>query len=68
LANIRINGLSSNIFSSLTESLDYYLSAVSAGQITDIPPSSPGNVILRVGQAFSSTKLIVLKGLRVILS
>jgi len=37
----------------------YYLSAASAGAITTTPPSSAGHYITRVGEAASSTELIV---------
>lgn len=67
-ANIRILGISLPIFSGLTENADYYLSDFVAGQLTTTPPSSPGSVVFRVGQAFSSSELIVVKGIRIVLT
>lgn len=67
-ANIRILGISLPIFSGLTENADYYLSDSVAGQLTTTPPSSPGSVVFRVGQAFSSSELIVVKGIRIVLT
>jgi hypothetical protein len=64
LANVRILGLSSSIFTGLSENEDYYLSSTIAGELTTTPPTAPGSVVIRVGQAFSGTELIVLKGVR----
>lgn len=65
-ANIRILGLSSSIFTGLTENADYYLSDTVAGELTLTAPTASGSVVIRVGQAFSATELIVLKGIRIV--
>lgn len=37
----------------------YYLSATSAGSITDVPPSASGHFVTRVGESASSSQLII---------
>ncbi len=65
--NIRVSGVTDgNIFSGLDETKEYFLSDSVGGQITSIPPSASSHVLLRIGQPFSSTKMLVLKGTRVI--
>jgi hypothetical protein len=68
IASIRIGGLTSEIYTNLEENKDYYLSDSNPGKLTTIPPSNSGSIILRVGQAFSLTKLIVSKGLSLVLA
>lgn len=63
---VRINGVSSSIFSGLDETLEYYLSDVTAGAITDEAPTASGHVVIKLGQPFDSQRLIVLKGSRII--
>jgi len=68
VARIRIGGLTSEIYEGLEENKDYYLSDSNPGKLTTTPPSNSESVILRVGQAFSSTRLIVSKGLSLVLA
>jgi len=65
-ADIRVLGKSGSIFTGLTENIDYYLSDIIPGALTTTVPTASGSVVLRIGQAFSATELIVLKGLRLV--
>ncbi len=56
-----------NNFSSLSPGKTYYLSTIS-GEITDIAPSTPGNIVQKVGKALSTTKLIFSPGRSIELS
>jgi hypothetical protein len=48
-------------FSGLTPGARYYLSAASAGAITDVAPSGSGEVVFQVGIAKSATELLIQK-------
>lgn len=62
---IRFLGLTvDSIFVGLDEESEYYLSEITPGLITKIPPVAPGSVIVKVGQPFSPTQFLVLKGTR----
>lgn len=65
VCHIRVLGVSPAIYSGLDETKEYFLSDTVAGQITTTAPSTSGHIILRVGQPFSGTKLLVLKGIRI---
>ena len=65
LCNIRVLGVSPGIFSGLDETKEYFLSDTVDGEITTTVPTASGHIILRVGQPFSGTKLLVLKGVRI---
>jgi len=43
----------------LTFNTDYYLSAATAGMLTATPPSTVGQVVVKVGRAISTTELKV---------
>lgn len=66
LCNVRVLGVSPSIFTGLTENEEYFLSDINPGEITTTAPTASGSVIIRVGQAFSATELLVLKGVRII--
>ena len=66
LGNIRVLGITDPIFIGLDETLEYYLSPTVAGAMTTTPPTTPGQVIVKVGQPYSATKFLVLKGIRMI--
>lgn len=70
IANIRVLGLTPEIFTGLDESKEYFLDAATAGAM--VPqgshPTAAGHVILKVGQPFSSTQFLVLKGTRIVRS
>jgi len=66
VCNIRVLGTSAEIFTGLDVSKEYYLSETVAGEISTLPPTSSGSVILKIGQPFSSTKMLVSKGQRTV--
>lgn len=66
LANVRLVGKSEAVFAGLDETKEYYLSDSVAGGITDTPPVGSGKVVLKVGQPFTSTEFVVLKGKRTV--
>lgn len=57
-----------DIFAGLDVTKEYYLSSTVAGDITTVAPSTPGEVLVKLGQPFSATKFLVLKGIRIIRS
>ena len=68
LCNIRVLGVSEPLFVGLDPTKEYFLSnVVAGGMIIQGPtvPSAPGEVLLKVGQPFSSTRILVLKGQRI---
>lgn len=68
LCDIRTSGVSNNVYSGLDPTLDYYLSDTAPGKLTTTPPTASGAVILKIGQPFNSTSLLVSKSLRIIRS
>jgi hypothetical protein len=64
--NIRCLGLTPEIFVGLDVTKEYYLSDTVPGEITIIPPTTSGHVVLKVGQPFSTKKFFVLKGTRMV--
>jgi len=65
--DIRVSGVTAgNIFSGLDETKEYYLSDGTAGLITETIPTAPGSIMLRIGQPFDSSNLLVIKGLRTV--
>jgi hypothetical protein len=65
---IRVCGVTGALFAGLDTSKEYFLSASVAGGMTITPPTGSGNVVLKIGQPFSSTKMFVLKGIRMLRS
>ena len=63
--DIRVLGVTPALFAGLNESKEYYLSESVAGAMTTVAPSAPGAVIVRIGQPFSPTRFLVVKGTRV---
>lgn len=61
---IRFLGQTSNIFSGLDVSKEYFLSDSSEGEMTTVPPTMSAHVVLKIGQPFSETSFVVLKGIR----
>jgi len=68
LCNIQIVGVTPAIFSGLDDTKISFLSDVTAGAITDVPITTASNVLIRVGNPFSATRLNVDKGIRIIRS
>lgn len=64
--DIRVLGTTADIFAGLDVSKEYYLSATVAGGVTISPPTATGNIMLRVGQPFSATEMLVNKGQRIV--
>ncbi len=64
--NIRVLGTTEAIFSGLDVTKEYYLSDSVAGELTLTPPINSGSVRLKVGQPFSSTEFLVIKGTRTV--
>lgn len=63
--DIRVTGVTEGtIYSGLDETKEYYLSATVEGEITLSPPTNSGDILLRVGQPFSPTSMLVNKGIR----
>lgn len=66
VCTIRFLGVTDGaIFVGLDVTKEYYLSDITPGQITTVAPTASGSIILRVGQPFSSTRLLVNKGIRI---
>jgi len=69
LCNIRVLGVTvGDIFTGLDETKEYYLSETVAGGLSVLPPVASGSVVLRIGQPFDSTNMLVIKGVRTIRS
>lgn len=68
LCDIRVSGVTPSIFSGLDESEEYVLSATTSGEVIkqSVATYSTGNIVLRVGQPYSATELLVIKGVRII--
>lgn len=66
LIDIQCAGVFAN--TGLSEGQIYFLSAVSAGNITTTPPSTPGQFITRVGEAGSALQLCVKPEVPILLS
>ena len=64
--DIRVSGRTNDIFAGLDTSLDYFLSGILAGTMTNIPPSTTGYIKLKLGQAFGSSSFLISKGERVV--
>jgi hypothetical protein len=63
---VRINGVSVSIFAGLDSAAEYYLSDTVPGAITVTAPTAIGSVVLKLGQPFDATRLVVLKGSRIV--
>ena len=55
-----------DIFSGLDETKEYYLSDAIAGEMSSTPPTASGSIMIRVGQPFGTTNLLVIKGMRTV--
>jgi len=65
LCDIRVSGVTSSIFAGLDDTKAYFLSDITAGLLTTTPPTAAGSVIIRVGNPFDGTKMLVNKGIRI---
>lgn len=59
--NIRTMGITGFIFTTLTSGVDYYLSDTQPGKLTTVAPTNSGTVVLKLGQALDSERLLVFK-------
>jgi len=68
LCDIRIAGVSPENYLGLDLSEEYYLSDIDPGRIVTIlnAPSTPGTVLVKIGQPYSSTRLFYSRGERVL--
>lgn len=64
--NIRVLGVSAPLFANLDESKEYFLSDVDPGKMSLSIPYASGHVVLKLGQPYSSTQFLVLKGIRMV--
>lgn len=64
--DIRVGGLTGELYDNLDTSLDYYLSDTVAGEISPFVPTVSGHVKLRVGQSFGRKRLLLQKGERLV--
>jgi hypothetical protein len=66
VGQIRVAGVTLPIYSGLEEEKEYFLSHLIAGGLSDTPPTSPGTVLLRLGQPYDENRLFILKGERTV--
>ena len=66
LCNIRVSGISSELFSGLDPAFDYFLSDTVDGGISSSVPTISGHVKLKLGQSFGTKKFLFQKGERVV--
>jgi len=63
--DVRVLGVSDSLFTGLDVTKEYFLSATVAGGMESFIPASTGNIIVKIGQPYSTTELLVTKGQRV---
>lgn len=66
VCNIRVLGVSGSLFVGLDVTKEYYLSETVLGGISTVPPVNSGSVILKIGQPYSATEMLVNKGQRTV--
>lgn len=59
---IRVANVTLDVFTGLDVSKEYYLSDTVAGGIQTTPPTATGHILLRIGQPFSETAMLLMKG------
>lgn len=64
--DVRFMGVTGQIFLGLDTTLEYYLSDTIPGGLTTNPPTTIGHIRLKLGQPFSSTQFVFVKGERII--
>lgn len=65
---VRVAGVSKAIFMGLDVTSNYFLSDTIPGEMTLVPPTGTGHVVLSLGQPFSATTFFVNKGMRLVRS
>ena len=63
---IKVIGLTTDLFGSLDVTQEYYLSDSVAGGISTSAPTTSGHIKLKLGQPFSVSRLVIMKGERLI--
>lgn len=59
--DIRVTGITPEIFSGLDDTKEYFLSDTVAGVITTSIPTASGTVVVKIGQPFTDKMFLVLK-------
>lgn len=69
-ANIRVAGVTGEIFVGLDTSKEYFLSDVTPGAMVpqESAPTATNHIVLKVGKPFSTTRFLVQQGIRFIRS
>ena len=65
-ATVRTHGISSELFTGLDVTKDYFLDESTAGAMTITPPTGSNEVVLRVGRPFSDKRFWVQMGIRMV--
>lgn len=58
-ADLLIAGATPSFYSGLTLGVDYFLDPFIDGSFTTLPPTGPGQIVLKVGVALSSTEFLL---------
>lgn len=57
--NVQFCGHTDTVMTGLVANTNYYLSDVTAGGLTTIPPTSSGNTVVHIGRTITSQKLAI---------
>jgi hypothetical protein len=66
ICDVRFLGLTDKIYVGLDVAKEYYLSDEFAGLLTYIAPTQSGHIRLKLGQPFSTTEFVFVKGERIV--
>lgn len=66
VCNIRVQGVSEDIFTGLDVTKEYYLSDVDPGKMITTVPTTSGHIRLKIGQPFSTLAFLMNKSDRLI--
>lgn len=66
LCDVRVLGITAEIFDNLDVTKEYFLSDTINGGISQTVPLISGHVRLKVGQPFSSKRMLIMKGERIV--
>lgn len=61
ICTVRVSGFTPEIYTGLDVTKEYFLSDIVPGAITTTVPTASGHVVLKIGQPYNSSELIVLK-------
>lgn len=64
VCDVQVSGATPEIFTGLDTSKDYFLDGSTPGEITTIPPTGAGKIVLRMGRPFDDEKMVVMVGPR----